>query len=221
MKDPKTLIFRLILVLAAGIAASSCGGGSYGGGDGGGGGGGAATLNISIDPDTIAVGESATITWNTNGNTCTASGDWAGTKDGDGSEDVSPDEAGELHLSHDLPRRRLWRKRAGLGDAHGRSDGAGHGLGRRRLLRRGPALRNYGPHEFNRRAALPGARPSLRRQAWRSARDIRLLQRLSRRRQAGRRRFIRTALRHAACAFRELLRRSKATISLRFRAATP
>jgi hypothetical protein len=92
MKDPKTPIFRLILVLAAGIAASSCGGGY--GGDGGGGGGGAATLNISIDPDTIAVGESATITWSSNGNGCTASGDWAGNKAGDGSEDVSPAEAG-------------------------------------------------------------------------------------------------------------------------------
>ena len=95
MKVPGTVLVRLTLVLAAGIAAS-CGGSGYGGGDGGGGGGGggAATLNISIDPDTITLGESATITWSSNGNACTASGDWSGSKPGDGSEDVSPAAAG-------------------------------------------------------------------------------------------------------------------------------
>ena len=91
MKPPKTALIRLSLVLAAGLAAS-CGGGY--GGDGGGGGGGAATLAINIDPDTITVGESATITWSSNGNRCTASGDWAGDKAGSGSEDVSPAAAG-------------------------------------------------------------------------------------------------------------------------------
>ncbi len=92
MKHPKTVLIRVALVLAAALA-TSCGGG-YGGDGNGGGGGGAATLNITIDPDTITLGESATIAWSSNGNRCTASGDWEGDKSGTGSEDVTPAEAG-------------------------------------------------------------------------------------------------------------------------------
>ena len=98
MKALEVIISTIAVSLVVGVLAS-CGGGGYGGGGGGGGGGGAATLNITIDPDTITLGESATITWNSNGNTCTASGDWAGTKSGDGNEDVTPDATGTFTYS--------------------------------------------------------------------------------------------------------------------------
>ena len=100
MKHPKTVLIRLALVLAAAIA-TSCGGSGYGGGDDGGGGG-AATLNITIDPDSITLGESATITWSSNGNRCTASGDWSGDKSGDV---VWTPEADEVfkRIKQDLP----------------------------------------------------------------------------------------------------------------------
>jgi len=96
MKTPKASIAAIALGLAAGLLAS-CGGG-YGGG-GGGNGGPPATLNISIDPDAITLGESATITWNSNGNSCDASGDWTGMKAGDGNEVVTPDATGEFTYS--------------------------------------------------------------------------------------------------------------------------
>jgi hypothetical protein len=76
------------------VPLASCGGGSYGGG--GGGGNPPATLNISVDPDTITLGESATITWNSNAPSCQASGDWDGEKSGDGTETVTPATAGEF-----------------------------------------------------------------------------------------------------------------------------
>jgi hypothetical protein len=96
MRTLKASISAIAIGLVTGLLAS-CGGG-YGGG-GSGGGGPPATLNISIDSDTITLGESATITWSSNGNTCTASGDWTGTKAGDGSETVTPDATGEFTYS--------------------------------------------------------------------------------------------------------------------------
>jgi hypothetical protein len=73
-------------------------GGSYGGG-GGGGMGQPATLNIAVAPTAINLGQSATITWNSNGRNCTASGDWSGTKTADGSEQVTPGAAGTFTYS--------------------------------------------------------------------------------------------------------------------------
>ena len=84
----------LALVL---VSLASCGGSSYGGGDGGG--DPPATLNISVDPDTITLGDSATITWNSNAPSCQASGDWDGEKSGDGTETVTPATAGEFTYS--------------------------------------------------------------------------------------------------------------------------
>jgi len=49
-----------------------------------------------VDPDTITLGESATITWNSNAPSCQASGDWDGEKSGDGTETVTPATAGEF-----------------------------------------------------------------------------------------------------------------------------
>jgi hypothetical protein len=78
------------------VQLAACGGSSYGGdGDSQP----PATLSIAIDPGTITLGESATITWNSNGNACTASGDWTGNKAADGNEDVSPATAGDYTYS--------------------------------------------------------------------------------------------------------------------------
>src|SRR5262245_53837174 len=92
MKTLNASIAGIVLGLLAG-----CGGG-YGGG-GGGNGGPPATLNISIDNDSITLGESATITWASNANSCTASGDWTGMKAGDGAETVTPDATGTFTYS--------------------------------------------------------------------------------------------------------------------------
>ena len=78
----------LIAGLAAGLLAS-CGGGSYGGG----GSNPPATLTISVSPDTITLGESATVTWTSNA-PCMASGAWNGNKTASGSETVMPAQAG-------------------------------------------------------------------------------------------------------------------------------
>ena len=96
MKTLKASITGITLVLGAGLLAS-CGGG-YGGG-GGGGNNPPATLDISISDDSITLGESATITWTSNANSCTASGDWAGMKAGDGNEVVTPDATGTFTYS--------------------------------------------------------------------------------------------------------------------------
>jgi hypothetical protein len=77
------------------ILLASCGGGY--GGDGGD--NPPATLNISVAPETITLGDSATITWSSNARRCTASDAWTGEKPSDGSETVTPDAAGTLTFS--------------------------------------------------------------------------------------------------------------------------
>ena len=81
-----------VLVLLSSAAVAACGGGGYGGGDGGS--PPTASISLSIDPTTITLGESATLTWNTNGASCTATGSWSGTKSATGNEDVTPTETG-------------------------------------------------------------------------------------------------------------------------------
>src|SRR5688572_21092068 len=88
---PITLV-RTVLILVTGVFAG-CGGSSYGG-DGGG--RPPASLSISVSPETITLGQSATLTWNSNGPECTASGAWDGSKAGDGSETVTPTATGTL-----------------------------------------------------------------------------------------------------------------------------
>lgn len=90
MKTQPVLCVRNILIVLAAAVIAGCGG--YGGG--GGGGGGQATLSISVNPTTITLGQSANVTWSSNGNTCTASGAWSGTKAGDGTESVTPTATG-------------------------------------------------------------------------------------------------------------------------------
>ena len=80
----------LITGLGAGLLAG-CGGGGYGGG--GGGSNPPATLSISVDPDSITLGESATVTWTSNA-PCTASGAWSGSRPMSGTETVTPTETG-------------------------------------------------------------------------------------------------------------------------------
>lgn len=87
MTHPRAASPGTSLLLAAGFLAA-CGGG-YGGN----GGGGPATITFGVNPATITLGASATLTWNTNGNNCTASGDWTGQKTASGSEQVTPTEA--------------------------------------------------------------------------------------------------------------------------------
>ena len=87
-------VFRLVLPgLTVGLLAA-CGGGGYGGG--GGDSNPPATLSLSVEPTTITLGQSATLTWTTNGASCTAGGAWSGTKSAGGSEDVTPTETGTL-----------------------------------------------------------------------------------------------------------------------------
>jgi uncharacterized protein (TIGR03118 family) len=53
------------------------------------------SVKLSITPSSVAVGQSATITWSsTVGTTCTASGAWSGAKPDSGSESVTPTAAG-------------------------------------------------------------------------------------------------------------------------------
>ena len=73
-----------------------CGGG---GGGGYGGGGGSmmppASISVTVNPTTIAQGQSATLTWSaTNGTACTASGAWSGPQSATGSMTVTPTAAG-------------------------------------------------------------------------------------------------------------------------------
>ena len=73
--------------------------GCGGGGGGGYGGGGSmmtpASVSVTVNPTTIAQGQSATLTWTaTNGTTCTASGAWSGPQSATGSMTVTPTAAG-------------------------------------------------------------------------------------------------------------------------------
>jgi uncharacterized protein (TIGR03118 family) len=73
-----------------------CGGG---GGGGYGGGGGSmmppSSISVSVNPTTVAQGQSATLTWSaTTGTACTASGAWSGTQSATGSMTVTPTAAG-------------------------------------------------------------------------------------------------------------------------------
>ena len=83
------------LACLAGALLTSCGG-SYGGG---GGNNPPATLNITVSPTTITLGESATLSWSSNASMCTASGAWSGSKPGDGSETVTPAATGSFTYS--------------------------------------------------------------------------------------------------------------------------
>jgi uncharacterized protein (TIGR03118 family) len=70
------------------FSVASCGG--YGGGNGMT----PATVTLDVAPTEIALGASAVITWNTNGSSCTASGDWTGAQGASGTLTVTPTTTG-------------------------------------------------------------------------------------------------------------------------------
>ena len=92
----KKSIFLLPII----FIISSCGGG-------GGGGGSApepqiplASVNLSVSASEVYIGNTITLSWTTsNASTCTASGDWEGTKSLSGSEDLSFTESGQKNFT--------------------------------------------------------------------------------------------------------------------------
>jgi uncharacterized protein (TIGR03118 family) len=82
-----------LLILSAVIAlGAACGGG--GGDDNS---SNVAMVTLSVDPTSIALGETATLNWTASaGTACTASDGWSGDKADSGSEDVTPGDAGDV-----------------------------------------------------------------------------------------------------------------------------
>jgi uncharacterized protein (TIGR03118 family) len=78
---------RFIFVTLA-LIVVACGGG------GGGSGMQAATTTIAVQPATITLGQSATLTWTTNGTGCTATGAWTGAQNAGGTLVVTPTAVG-------------------------------------------------------------------------------------------------------------------------------
>ena len=86
---------RVALAVFTGCLAAACGGGGYGGG--GGGGPPPPTISVTVSPASVALGQSATLTWSSStGSTCTASGGWSGTEPVSGSETVTPTAVGTV-----------------------------------------------------------------------------------------------------------------------------
>jgi len=80
-----------VTAILCGIILAGCGGG-YGGGSGMNPG---ASVSVSIKPATIALGQSAVVSWSSNtGTTCTASGGWSGSLAASGTQTVTPTAAG-------------------------------------------------------------------------------------------------------------------------------
>ena len=84
----RALRARILLPVLATIVAA-CGGDGYGGSDMP-----AASATITVQPATIALGQSATLTWSTNGTGCTASGAWSGAQAASGTLVVTPSAVG-------------------------------------------------------------------------------------------------------------------------------
>lgn len=75
------------------LALSACGGGSSGGAP-------AATATITVSPASIAIGQTATLTWSSSYATgCTASGAWSGSQATSGSQSLTPSAAGTSSYS--------------------------------------------------------------------------------------------------------------------------
>jgi uncharacterized protein (TIGR03118 family) len=85
---------RLILgACLLSLALSACGGGSSGGM----GSGPPPSISLEVSPQSITLGQSATLTWSSgSGMSCTASGAWSGAEPASGSQVVTPETAGSL-----------------------------------------------------------------------------------------------------------------------------
>jgi len=94
-----TLVPPLVLCVVSGLGA--CGGDGYNGGDTSAGAMlPAASLSFSIEPATIQLGQTATLTWASDaGNTCTASGDWSGPQPASGSRAITPTATGTQNFT--------------------------------------------------------------------------------------------------------------------------
>jgi len=95
MRVARTAIYGVIGACSAALLLVGCGGGG-----GGGYGGSASTpipsaVTVKVSPTSVAVGQSATVTWSSNsGTNCTASGAWSGSQPAMGSTVVTPTAAG-------------------------------------------------------------------------------------------------------------------------------
>jgi uncharacterized protein (TIGR03118 family) len=79
------------------LAGSACGGG-YGGGSGTT--SAPPTVRLSVQPTSITIGQSATLTWSTsNANGCTASGGWNGAEVANGNQSVTPTTTGSVQYT--------------------------------------------------------------------------------------------------------------------------
>jgi uncharacterized protein (TIGR03118 family) len=77
--------------LLGALILTGCGGGYGGGGSSAP----AAMVSVSVNPTTVTLGQSATVTWSsTAGTTCTASGAWSGSQSASGTSAVTPTAAG-------------------------------------------------------------------------------------------------------------------------------
>jgi uncharacterized protein (TIGR03118 family) len=73
--------------------AAGCGGGGYGGGSGNP----TPTASLTVEPTTVTLGQSATLTWTASaGTSCDASGGWDGTEPASGTAEVTPTATGDL-----------------------------------------------------------------------------------------------------------------------------
>ena len=87
----------LIAISALGSLLAGCGGGGSGYGGGGSGNPPPPTASLTLDRTTIAIGQSATLTWSASaGTTCTASGGWTGAQPTTGTADVTPTATGAV-----------------------------------------------------------------------------------------------------------------------------
>jgi uncharacterized protein (TIGR03118 family) len=93
MKPSLLKSIRVICSGAVSLLAASCGGG-YGGGSGMS--AGPSSVNVSVSPATITVGQSATVSWSSNSGGCTASGGWSGTQTASGTQVFTPTAAGTM-----------------------------------------------------------------------------------------------------------------------------
>lgn len=83
----------MIALSALGSVLAGCGGGGYGGGSGNP----APTALLTVEPMTITLGQSATLTWSSSqGTSCEASGGWDGPKPSTGTEEVTPTTTGAI-----------------------------------------------------------------------------------------------------------------------------
>jgi len=80
------------LALLVGLGLAACGGGSDGGMSAP-----SPTVSMAVQPTSVVLGQSATVTWSSNsGTSCAASGGWSGTEPASGTQTVMPSATGSV-----------------------------------------------------------------------------------------------------------------------------